>query len=110
MGTVAESRLYRDDSFSDFLYDNVPSKQYIKVQLGKTYGDTTTTLEIRVKNDKHSYDTGDKVMIVFNNEDHPKLVSIVWLWYGIVGFATLIIAIIMAVVVFSKSDDTNIQL
>ena len=108
MGTVAESRLYRDDSFSDFLYNNAPSKQYLKVQLDKAYGDTTTTLEIWVKNDQHSYDTGDKVMVVFNNEDYPKPVSVVWLWYGIVGFAALIIAIIMTVVVFSMSDNTKL--
>lgn len=107
MGTVTETRLYDTGEFSDLNFD-VINKQYVKIQLDKLYKNETTTLEIRMERDEHIYYTGDRVMVVFNKEDNPKLVSVVWLWYGIVGFAILILAAIIAFITFLKSNNPTL--
>lgn len=107
MGTVTETKLYDTGEFSDLNFD-VINKQYVKIQLDKLYKNETTTLEIRTERDEHIYYTGDRVMVVFNKEDNPKLVSVVWLWYGIVGFAILILAIIITFITFLKSNNPTL--
>ena len=107
MGTVTETKLYDTGEFSDLNFD-VINKQYVKIQLDKLYKNETTTLEIRMERDEHIYYTGDRVMVVFNKEDNPKLVSVVWLWYGIVGFAILILAAIIAFITFLKSNNPTL--